>query len=411
MKVAAIIAEYNPFHKGHQYLVRKAKEMTGADYIITIMSGNFTQRGTPAIADKYLRARMALQNDVDLVLELPVHYACSSAEYFAKGAVSILNQLGVVDYLCFGSESGDLEKLTSIAKILASEPEEYQKNLRTFLKRGMSYPLARNQALEMIIPDFVEYEDMIKTPNNILAIEYLKALLRENSSIRPRCFRRVGNGYYDYKLNVAYSSAISIRHALKLGTSIMRIMDQVPASCHPLMLEQVNKSYPIFPGDFDTILKYRLLTEAPNGYTKYADVSSDLSDKIRKNLFKMDNMEDFCDLLKTKDLTHARISRCLGHILLDITQDEIDELKSCKTACYVRVLGFRQSAEDLLSQIKANTSIPLITKPADAGKLLSEEGRRQFEKDIEVSHIYEMIVSSKYGHAIKHEYKRQIIKV
>ncbi|MBR1691222.1 MAG: nucleotidyltransferase [Lachnospiraceae bacterium] len=411
MRVAAIIAEYNPFHKGHRYLIKKTREVTGADYIIAVMSGDFTQRGTPAIADKYLRAQMALQNGVDLVVELPVHYACSSAEYFARGAVTLLEKLGVTDLLCFGSESGEIDKLHTIAKILAEEPEEYREHLKTYMKRGYNYPMARNQALEMVIPDFVEYEDIIQTPNNILGIEYLKALIQSGSQITPYTVRRMGSGYHDHRLNVAYSSAISIRHSLLLGNSIARIVDQVPKNCHPLLFEHANKSFPIFPDDFSTILKYRLLLEADEGFTGYADVSQELSDKIKKHLFKMDKMEDFCDLLKTKELTHARISRSLGHILLNIRQEEMDELKANGTVHYARVLGFREESDKLLKKIKKNTSIPLITKPADAAKLLDPNGLAQFEKDIEVSHIYEMIAASKFGHPIRNEYKRQVIKL
>ena len=411
MKVVGIIAEYNPFHNGHKYLIGKAKEVTGADYAIVVMSGNFTQRGTPAIADKYLRTEMALLNGADLVIELPAHYACSSAEFFAMGAVTLLNKLGVVDYLCFGSESGDIANLHTVAKILADEPEEYKQQLKRFLKRGYSYPMARNQALEAPIPDFVNYEDVIKTPNNILGIEYLKALIRTNSSIAPYTIRSFGGGYHDYKLNVAYSSAIAIRQSLMLGNSLARIEDQIPKNCRPLLLDNFKKTYPVFLDDFSTVLKYQLFTEAPNGFEKYADISSDLSDKIKKNIYKVDTINNFCDLLKSKDLTHARINRCLGHILLNIRQEEMDTLKANGDIHYARVLGFVKESDALLSKIKKNTSIPLITKLADASKLLSEEGMAQLEKDIHVSHIYEMIVSSKFNQPFRNEYTRKIVKL
>lgn len=411
MKVVGIIAEYNPFHNGHKYLIEKAKEVTGADYAVIVMSGDFTQRGTPAIADKFLRTEMALLNGADLVLELPAHYACSSAEFFAQGAVTLLNKLGVVDCLCFGSESGDIDKLYAVAKILAEEPEEYKQQLKRFLKHGLSYPLARNQALEMTIPDFVNYEDVIKTPNNILGIEYLKALIRSDSSIVPHTVHRIGSGYHDYKLNVAYSSAIAIRQSLMLGNSFARIEDQVPKNCHDLLLSNFMKTYPIFLDDFSTILKYRLLTEAPNGFEKYADISPDLSAKIKKNVYKVDTINSFCDILKSKDLTHARINRCLGHILLDIRQDEMDALRENGGIHYARVLGFVKESDGLLTKLKKHSSVPLITKLADAPKQLSEEGMAQLEKDVHVSHIYEMIASSKFKHPFENEYTRKIVKL
>ena len=327
MKAVGIIAEYNPFHNGHKYLIEKAKEITGADYAIIVMSGNFTQRGTPAITDKYIRTEMALLNGADLVIELPSHYACSSAEFFATGAITLLNKLGVVDSICFGSESGNITNLYNVAKILADEPEEFQQQLKLFLKRGYSYPMARNQALEATIPDFVNYMDVIKTPNNILGIEYIKALLRTNSTITPFTVQRIGSCYHDHKLSVAYSSAIAIRQSLEFGNSLEKIEDQVPKNCLSILSEHYNKSYPVFMDDFSTLLKYKLLTEAPNSFCKYADISSDLSDKIKKNIFKIDSINNFCDLLKSKDLTHARINRCLGHILLNIHQEEMDVLK------------------------------------------------------------------------------------
>ena len=411
MKVVGIIAEFNPFHNGHKYLIEKAKEITGADYAVIVMSGNFTQRGTPAITDKYVRTQMALQNGADLVIELPTHYACSSAEFFAHGAITLFNKLGVVDSICFGSESGNITNLYNVAKILADEPEEYKQQLKLFLKRGYSYPLARNQALEATIPDFVNYMDVIKTPNNILGIEYLKALIRTNSSITPYTIPRIGSGYHDRKLSVAYSSAIAIRQSLQFGNSLEKIEEQVPDNCLPILSEHFNKTYPIFMDDFSTILKYKLLTEASNGFDKYADISSDLSDKIKKNMFKINTIHNFCDLLKSKDLTHARINRCLGHILLNIQQDEMDTLKENGSIHYARILGFKENSNDLLSEAKKKTSIPLITKLADASKILSEDGMAQLEKDIQVSHIYEMVVSSKFNQPFRNEYKRQIVKI
>lgn len=411
MKVVGIIAEYNPFHNGHKYMIDKAKEATGADYVVVVMSGDFTQRGTPAITDKYLRTEMALKNGADLVIELPVHYACSSAEYFAKGAVCLLDKLGVVDYLCFGSEAGDIERLTAVAKVLADEPEVYKQNLRLNLRRGLSYPLARNRALELTIPDFITYSDIIKTPNNILAIEYIKAIIQQESTMKPCTIRRIGSGYHDYKLKAAYSSAISIRESLQHTNSLSMIEDQVPKSCYDLLNTQYKKTYPIYLEDFAQLLHYRLISEVENGYDTYADISPELSDKIKKNIYKFDSTKNFCDLLKTKDMTHARISRCLGHILLGLKQVELDELKMYGLIHYARVLGFKEGCDALLKGIKKHSSIPFITKPADAYEHLSEIGFKQFKKDIEVAHIYEMIASVKYGHPLRNEYQRQIIIV
>lgn len=239
MKVTGIIAEYNPFHNGHKYHIEKAKELTGADYVIVVMSGNFTQRGIPAFTDKYTRTRMALSCGADLVLELPLYYAAGSAEYFATGAVSLLDRLGVVDSLCFGSECGNIDALMHVASVLYNEPDSYKKLLQDALKSGQNYPAARHNALLQYlsmqpserdavngnaidcdtvacaaITDVTDYEQILSSPNNILGIEYCKALLKLNSSITPYTIRREGGGYNDDTLSAVNSSALAIRTAL-----------------------------------------------------------------------------------------------------------------------------------------------------------------------------------------------------
>ncbi len=198
MKVTGIIAEYNPFHKGHEYQIKKARELTDADYVIVVMSGDFTQRGAPALLDKYTRARMALACGADLVLELPVRYACASAEFFAGGAVSILDGLGVVDYLCFGSESGDTEKIAASAHALlsAEKDDEYRRRIRQNQKEGLSYPAARAKALNLSDETDAQYWTL---PNNILGIEYCKALTLSQSKIRPLTILRQGSAYHERK--------------------------------------------------------------------------------------------------------------------------------------------------------------------------------------------------------------------
>lgn len=214
MKITGIIAEYNPFHNGHRYQIQKARQITGADYVIVVMSGNFTQRGTPALIDKYSRAKMALMGGADLVLELPVCFATGSAEYFASGAIALLNQLGCVDSICFGSECGDIVPLKNLAQALVHETDDYKKILKSKLKSGSTYPVARNAALAETLDGFIPYDMILGFPNNILGIEYIKALIRQNSPIEPFTNKRIGSDYHSYKLADAFSSAISIRQSL-----------------------------------------------------------------------------------------------------------------------------------------------------------------------------------------------------
>ena len=213
MKTAGIIAEYNPFHKGHEYQIRYTKEKLKADYVIVAMSGDYVQRGTPALISKHVRAEMALRCGADLVFEMPVSISTASAEAFAMGGVSLLDSLGVVDMLCFGSESGEISALRELAEILVEEPKEYKKLLKSFLSEGLTFPAARSQALTeyfknprnfngddfdgVLTPLLNEVTQILNTPNNILGIEYCKALLRLNSQSRPVTIRREGMGYHE----------------------------------------------------------------------------------------------------------------------------------------------------------------------------------------------------------------------
>lgn len=409
MKTVGIIAEYNPFHEGHSYHIKKVKEITGAKYVIAVMSGDFTQRGLPAVIDKYERTKMALSCGIDLVIELPSVYACQSAEYFALGAISILHNLGCVDSICFGSECGDIHILSKIADQLIAPSELFHASMQHYIKTGCSYPEARTNSLLAVDPDFCNYTDVLTTPNNILGIEYIKAIKRLNSPIVPYTMKRIGSDYHDRRLGVHQSSAMAIRHSLKEQNTLELIKDQVPEPVYKILQENYGKHFPIYSSDFSGQLQYKLLTEAGNGFSQYADVSKDLSDKICKNLFKFTDFESFCDTLKSKDLTHARISRCLAHILLDMKAEDLQYYKENGVTFYARMLGFHEKATPLLSNIKQNTKIPLISKLADAKKHLDEAGNKMLAQDILCSHIYESTVAAKFDTEIENEYKRQII--
>ncbi|MGN0249438.1 MAG: nucleotidyltransferase [Lachnospiraceae bacterium] len=411
MKITGIIAEYNPFHNGHLYQIRKAKEITGADYIIVVMSGNHMQRGTPALIDKYSRAKMALSGGADMVIELPTCYATASAEYFAMGAISILNQLGCVDSVCFGSESGDITMLSKIAHALVDESEDFVQSLKTKLKNGDTYPVARNAALAETINGFTTFDTILGFPNNILGIEYIKAIIRQNSSIKPYTNTRIGSDYHSYKLAENFSSAISIRQSLSLQDNLDMIQSQIPALAFDIMKEDFHKTFPVYASDFSSMIKFKLLKERGQGFTQYFDVTQAISDKLEKEMFSMQSFDDFCDILKSKDITYARISRCLSHILLDIKAEDVQLFKENGITFYARVLGFNSKADALTKTLKSHTSIPLITKTTTASSQLYPIGQRQFEQDIQASHIYECIAGTKYHAGMRDEYRRQVIKI
>lgn len=410
MKIVGLIAEYNPFHNGHQYHIEKAREITGADAVIVVMSGDFVQRGTPAIMPKHLRTETALKGGASVVIELPVCYATGSAEHFAYGAVSILEKLGCVDAICFGSECGNIEVLQDLAKIIHDEPKQYKESLSLYLRQGDSFPLARQKAMKDFLKSNVA-DSILGEPNNILGIEYLKALYRLNSKIKPHTIQRVGSHYHDDYLQKSYSSASAIRKAMSQAIELdeFDIENQMPASCASLMKEAYGHRFPIYANDFSLLLKYKLLRESKESLMKYADVSEELANRILNKLNEFISYEQFCELLKTKEVTYTRISRALLHILLDIKNVDLNEIE------YARVLGFRIADSEVLSQIKKQASIPLVTKLAAIDSLvmdtLSEKAISMLKQDIYASDLYESIVTDKFGTPFINEFEQQIVRL
>lgn len=396
MKIVGLIAEYNPFHNGHQYHIEKAKELTGADMVLVVMSGNFVQRGAPAILPKHLRASMALQSGASLVLELPVRYATGTAEQFAYGAVSMMEKLGCVDFLCFGSECGDIKSLKELADILCEESDDYKACLKQHLKNGLSYPLARQQALAMIYPD-KDFSDILAKPNNILGIEYLKALRRLKSKIKPYTISRISSDYHDTSLQTAYSSATALRQVVSIG-ELSALQGQIPTNCITLLEKNYNLRFPIYANDFSLLLKYRLLNETRESLTEYADVSEELANRICNERNAFLSFEQFCERLKTKELTYSRISRALLHVILGIKKSDDTEIT------YARVLGFRKDSVALLSELKRNSSIPMLTK-------FTNFDSAELKKDIYASDLYESVVTGKFKTDFINEYRQSLIRV
>ena len=413
MKTVGLITEYNPFHNGHAYHIEKAKMLTGADRVIVIMSGDFVQRGAPAIMPKHLRAESALLSGASLIMELPVCFATGSAEYFAQGSISLLNQLGCIDSICFGSECGDLHLLKEIAQILADEPIEYQTALKQALKEGASFPAARQEALN-IYSD--KYSEILASPNNILGIEYLKALAKIHSKMEPFTIKRIGAGYHDMDIDGQFSSATAIRsdiyqladvNSSSESLPLTHIQTQVPSSCHELMKENYQTRYPVKSDDFSLLLKAKLLSETADSLSHYLDMSPELANRILRLRNDYLSFEQFCDLLKTKELTRSRISRSFIHVLLGITNDWLTAMKA--PAPYARILGFRRDHADLLGILKRTSDIPLITSPARA--VLADTAYQMLELDIYASDLYESVITDLYGTPFHNELTKQIIKI
>jgi len=429
MKIVGLITEYNPFHNGHLHHIQEAKRITGADAAIVVMSGDYVQRGVPAIMPKRLRAEMALKCGASAVFELPVCYAAGSAEYFATGAVSLLDSLGVIDSLCFGSECNDLDALNRIADILLTEPVRYSRLLKKYLKDGLSYPAARMHAVSEYsgTPD---HAAVLSDPNNILGIEYLKALKKLNSPIVPFTIKRAGAHYHDRELSADnLSSASAIRSLLaysgaalstdrsggtfensSFSSILSELEDQVPSCCLELLKDYHRVSYPVYQNDFSLILKYKLLNKHPQDLIRYMDVSEELANRICSQLDNYFNYKQFCDLIKTRETTQTRINRALLHIMLGIKKEDVSEYMTGGLHYYVRLLGCRKDSEKLLARIAKKSTLPLLIRLAESGSL-PRTGKKMLRNDILASNLYTSVVTDKYKTAYQNEYKQRLLKV
>jgi len=357
--ITGIVTEYNPFHKGHEYHLQKAKSDTNADGIVCVMSGNFMQRGIPGIIDKWKRAEMALRNGVDLILELPLVYSISSAEHFAFGSVSLLNSLGIVDYIYFGSEYGSIATLENIAKTLVSEPYEYKSLLKNNLKLGLPFHLSRANALN----DYLNSNDVLNvlsSSNNILGIEYIKALKSLNSLIIPRTLRREGASYNDNNLNSSFSSATSIRKHLR-ENSLSDLIDILPKNSYDILHDLSSSNYPFtFEDDMFKYIKYKLLTNEKS-LLNLPDISEGLENKILKEILNSNSLNELILNSKSKRYTYTRINRILAQSFLNL--EDFDLFSLSKTpAPYARILGFNSTGRNMLKNIKTNGNIDIITK-------------------------------------------------
>lgn len=415
-----IIAEYNPFHNGHAYHIRQAKELSGADFAVVVMSGDFVQRGEPAIFHKYTRARMALSCGADLVFEIPSVFAASSAEDFAFCSVSLLHQLGVVDFLCFGSESGELTPLASAASLLIKEPADYSNRLKTHLKAGFSFPKARAMALSEQLPGISP--DIWASPNNILGIEYLKALLRLESPIKPLTISRKGEGYHSTDLENPMASASAIRLAYEsmplaslpresgFEDSLLfsRIQPHIPEKLIPLYRE----SRPLMPEDFSALLDQALLNSFQDlscPLTDHVDWTPEMAARMKSQLLSWGTWEERVKQLKVKNITYTRASRALLHLLLGHRKEEFQAFQQNGCAPYARLLGFRRSAAPLLTALKANSQIPLITKTANAQSILPPDAYQLFCSDLYSSHLYQSVYYQRYRQRLKNEFTHPIV--
>ncbi len=402
MKAVGLVTEYNPFHNGHLYHLNKAMELTGADISVAVMSGDFVQRGEPAVLDKYTRTSMALNSGVNLVVELPVNYAVSSAESFAAGALKVLDYIKA-DSIAFGSESGNIERLSKLAHILCDNEDTLYKEISKYTANGISYAAARQKVVEKLTDK--DTAAMLTSSNNILAVEYLKAIIKNNYAIKPYTIKRQGDSYNDTDIRSEYASATALRGNLKADN----ISKYIPVKAGLILSSNTNY---IYPDDITEALFTRLLGILfASSYDKnvfienvmrYPDVNKEIAGRLYKSAMDMitrtvpqgaeskDNgafsFGSLCEHIKTKEVPLSRIKRALVRITLGLDKKHMEKYAN---EPYIRVLGFDKKGQEYLSYIRKTVEVPLITKIADYKEMLLD--------DIHAANIYNMIVAGKYG--------------
>ena len=386
--IVGIIGEYNPFHNGHKYHLEESKKILHADYSVAIISGNFVQRGNVSIIDKWSKAEMALNNGIDLVLELPTIYSISSAENFALGSIKTLNALNLVDYVSFGSEVGDLETLNLFAEIFTKQPSEYVSLLNHELSKGLSFPKARENAALMYLSNIRKYSNVLSSPNNILGIEYLKALKKVKSPIRPLTIKRENVEYNDISIKNNFASATSIREML-VKNKLSKLPYVMPKETYKVFYNCYKKGHIVKDiTQFEKEIIYTLRKMTLEEIANLPDVSEGLENSIKNAANSCNTLEEFMNIIKTKRYTSTRIKRILVYALLGITKKDMKD--SMKNIPYIRVLGFNKKGKELLSAISNSArGIDIVTsvkKYIDNNP--SRYSKRMLDIDINATNIY-----------------------
>lgn len=398
MKIVGLVVEYNPFHNGHLYHLNKSKEVTNATHSIAVMSGNFLQRGEPALFDKYTRAQIAVSNGVDLVVELPSLFACQSAEIFSHGAVTLLNSLNCIDSICFGSEEGDIQILYQIASILTNEPIQFKNILKAYLDEGLLFAVARSKALY----DYISSNNLLDIPeeklntilnssNNILGIEYIKSLIRLNSNIKPYTITRIKSEYNSEIISSNICSATAIRKVLKDSCELNDISNVVPSHTLSFIENSIKKEFnPMFDEYYFDIIK-QIIVRDINNLNSYFDVNEGIENKIYKSVFTSNSLDSLQQDIKSKRYTLTRVKRILNNILLGITKEDMNKVKSISYIPYVRVLAFNDKGREIIKQIKLNSDIYIVNKFANIDFNSDDLFETLINYDIKASNIYNLI--------------------
>ncbi len=420
MKTIGIIAEYNPFHKGHHYHVKMSKKLTKADSVIAIMSGNFTQRGMPAICDKWQRTKMALQNEVDLVIELPLFYSIRSAEYFAQGSMQLLNRLGIIESVVFGSEHGNITAIKDIAKLLVKNDSYFNKRIKFYLKEGFAFPSARKYALIDLLKidnnhnfDNDNIIEILNGSNNILAIEYAKANLKYDLNIDLTTVKRKGENYYSKNKNNKFISATSVRDAV-YKDNINSIKNKIPKITFDILNNEIKKNkIPINKENLGIIILSKLRKLNKQEISTLFDINKDLAIRLKEASEKCGNYLDLMNLINTKSYTKTRFQRILLYILFELKQNYLKKHDE-NGPSYIRVLGFNNKGQKLLSKIENKSIIPVIYNPKEYINEIDLESKknliRSLSYDIYATNIYTLLYNNSSYRKANLDFTQKIIK-
>lgn len=399
MSAAGIICEYNPFHEGHQFHIRQVREKTGADTVVALLNGDFVQRGEPAIVDKYIRTCMALEGGADMVFELPVRYGLSSAEDFARGGILALDSLSFVDFYCFGSEGAVQEKLEQAGRYLAKEPEHYKKRLGHYLREGFSYPAARERAYSDCVELTGEERGQLFMPNNTLGIEYIKAAVRLESPMKPVVIRRRGMGYHEeltgQQERRSFLSATAVRSQIWKGNF---------AGLSEGAVDLLKKA-PCFlrSEDFWKMCSFAI-RDRWDRLEEIKDLSEELGNLFRKNWYEAVSLDDFANRCKTKNMTMARVKRCVFQTLLRIEKESCSE----ESLPYIRLLGMRRRAAENLKRVKKTKVLGRLAKDMEG---MDGADRDKLMQDIKAADLYRTVAMAVSGKRLPEEFRRHVILV
>ncbi len=389
MKVLGIITEYNPMHNGHIYHIEKSKEVTGCDYVVLVMSGSFTQTGNVSSLDKFTKAKIATEYGVDLVIELPTIYATSSSEYFATGAVSLLNSLGIIDCICFGSECEDIQVLNNIATKLIENENEIWQDIK-LQDKNSTFAKSRSTVLSKYLNENEIKE--ISKPNNILGIEYLKALKKLKSTITPYSIKRNSSDYNDEKINkneLKYTSATSIRNALK-NNDIESIDKYVPK----LVYDKLINDNILFNNDIFNLLKYKIISMTKTQISNINEVTEGLENRLIKCISLAKNYDELINLMKSKRYIENKIKRILINILLQIDKDNFKNITN-KYLNYAHILALSYKGRLLLTNISRASNIPVFASIKDnVINKQNDEIKYMINLDIYSSNIHSILTNT-----------------